>query len=472
MTPIEFEGLLIKLLFANVKAREKIMPFLSPEIFDDSKHIAITKSLNVFAEKYNKFPTLAEMKIHISESSVYEKLADIVAIDMSQYENEMFLLQNIEEFFREKLVMNHATDTASYVRDGEMDKVSNMPDLLREALSFSFNTEIGLDLLDSGERLYSHFHDRDKVVPTGLPCFDKIIGGGFHEKSISLFLAETNLGKSLIMASLAVNALMQNKNVLYVTCEMSEDKISERMVANLFDIEMDMLRTITKDRFIGKFESMKKLLNDRLFVKEYPPRTISMSHIRNLIRELRNKKKFIPDIIFIDYMGILLPINMRKSDNTYVEQKRISEEGRALAVEMGLPIVSAVQTNRKGFGDAEIDLTDIADSIGTAATADIVIGVTQSEDYRAVGKFAWQILKNRYGLNKKKATVNVDYFKMRVYDEESDFHKKFFDIVKQPTSNQEKEEKKNITVNDASSMIDSITNRNKKSDNNNLFDIE
>lgn len=473
MNPTEFENILIKLIFDKEKAREKVVPFLSPDIFDDFNNIAIVKFVNSFIEEYDKFPTVSEMKIYVpaESSQVYEKLVEVMKIDLSEYD-EAFLLSEVEQFFREKLVMNCATSTATHVRDGKLDKVSTMPELIREALSFSFNTEVGLDLLNSAERLYNHLHNRDKIIPSGVECFDKLVGGGFHEKSLSLFLAETNLGKSLIMSSLAVNALLQNKNVLYVSCEMSEDKISERMVSNLFDIEIETLAAISLPKFLEKFSKIRNVLAERLFIKEYPPRTISVSHIRNLIKELKNKKKFVPDIIFIDYLGIILPISVRKGDNTYLEVKRISEEVRSLAVEMVLPIVSAIQTNRGGFGDVEIDLTDISDSIGTAATADVIIGVTQSDDYRDAGKYSWIILKNRYGLNKKKTTVNVDYYKMRVYDGEGTFSKRIVDLVKQPESQQQKEEKQKEEIDSTVQAINDIVNRNKNINTDKMIEME
>jgi len=229
----------------------------------------------------------------------------------------------------------------------------------------------------------------------------------------------TNMGKTLVKCSLATNCLLQNKNVLYVTLEMSENKISERIMANLFDISMDDLKCVTRDKFNEKFQNFKKLLNNKLYIKEFPPSSINANHIRNLLKELKVKQKFIPDIIFIDYMELMIAIHSKKTDTPYHELKKISEEIRAIAVELEIPIVSAVQSNRKGFGKVEIDLTDISDSIGPAKTADVIIGITQSEEFRKMGKFSWMLLKNRYGINKRRIVVNVDYYKMRVYEDQN-----------------------------------------------------
>jgi len=271
------------------------------------------------------------------------------------------------------------------------------------------------------------------------------------------------------MTSIAVDCVLKNKNVLYVTCEMSEEKISERVMANLFDICTEDLKLLPKNKFHDKFEKLKNQINHKLVIKEYPPRAINTNHILNLIKELKVRKKFSPDIIFIDYLGIMNPVYKNKGDNSYLEVKRISEEVRALAVELSLPIVSAVQTNRGGFGDSEIDLTDISDSIGTAATADIIIGVTQSEEMRKIGKYSWIILKNRYGLNKIKVNVNVDYYKMRVYEDgDSKAEGTAKSISKIPLSEKEQKQK----VNDTTDIVKGILNKDTKEKYGKMIDFE
>lgn len=460
MDPVFFENIIIQLLFKSGDVRERVMPFLSTRVFTESKNIAIVKTILKFTKDYNKFPTQSEMKLLVGEAEVYEKLADNLSIDLSEYDDSL-ISNEIEDYFRKKLILDEITNTADHLSSDKMDRVSMAPERIREALSFGFNTEIGLDFLDSEDRLYNFLHSKDKVIPTGIPVFDEVIDGGFHEKSLTLFMAETNLGKSLIMASLAVNCLLKNKNVLYVTCEMSEDKISERMMANLFDIAVDDLKLLTRKKFSEKYGKIQSTLKNKLYVKEYAPRSINVGHIRNLLRELENKKKFVPDIIFVDYIGIMLPVLERKEDNTYTEQKRISEEIRGLAVESGLPVVSAVQTNRKGFGDSEIDLTDISDSIGTAATADVIIGVTQSQEYRSLGKYAWIVLKNRYGINKRKIVVSVNYFKMRVYQDDDDEGESNGSSVTEMSPRQSSPKENAKKVDDAAGMVANFIDRSK-----------
>jgi replicative DNA helicase len=265
----------------------------------------------------------------------------------------------------------------------------------------------------------------------------------------------TNLGKSLIMTSMAVDCVLRNKNVLYITCEMSEEKISERIMTNMFDICSDDLKLLTRSKFHEKFEKLQNQVKHKLLIKEYPPKAINTNHIRNLIKELQVRVKFNPEIIYIDYLGIMNPAFRNKGDNTYLEVKRISEEVRALAVELNLPIISAVQVGRQGFGDSEIDLTDISESIGTASTADIIIGVTQSDEMRKLGKYCWIILKNRYGLNKQKLNVNVDYYKMRVYeDPDTTVNGTAASITKDiPMSDKDKKQAVNETVADVKNFL-------------------
>lgn len=413
MDVLFFESVLLKFLYQNKDAREKILPFLDATVFTDFNNKEIAKSVISFMRDYKKFPTSSDMKLHIKKEEVYNKFLEILNMDISEYASDS-LVGEVEKFFRKKLIWNAISIAAEKLKDDKVDEVKGIPDEIREAISFSFDTQIGLDFVNDAERLYESLHNLDKVIPSGLPVFDKMIGGGFHEKSLTLFMAETNLGKTLIKCGISVNAFLQNKNILYITLEMSEDKISERIMANTFDIAMDELKTLSKSRFISKFVDIRKRFENNFIIKEYPTRSVNTNHIRNLLKELEVRKKFVPDIIFVDYLGIMMPTVIRKDENSYTEVKRISEELRGLAVETGLPIVSAVQTNRGGFSSADLDLTDISDSIGTAATADVIVGVTQSAELKLAGKFSFIILKNRYGLNWKKTVIDVDYSKMRI----------------------------------------------------------
>lgn len=453
MEPIFFEKLVIKFLFSNQEVREKIYPFLSPKIFDDINHIQIIKKIMEFYDKYKKFPKINDLKLCIDKEEIYNVLKSIMEIDTSEYDNDL-LLDEIEDFFKKKLILNVITDTATNLNEDEMSKISKAPDQMREALSFSFNTTVGFDLFNNPEKMYEYLHTKDSVIPTGILNFDKMIDGGFHEKSLTLFLAETNMGKTLVMCSLAVNAILQNKNVLYITLEMSEKEISKRITSNIFDTMMDDLVCISKDKFIETFNKIKKQVDSKFIVKEYPTKSINTNNLRNLIKELEIQTKFKPDIIFVDYIGLMLPCQIRKEENSYSELKRISEELRGFAVEITPPIVSAIQANRKGFGSAEIDLTNVSDSIGTTGIADLIIAITQSEEFRKLGKYLWLILKNRFGLNKKKRSICVNYSKMRVF-EDKDSKEENLEGVSSPPNEKEDQKKLNETVDDVIGLLNS-----------------
>lgn len=420
------ENIIIKFLYTNVDVRERILPYLKFSLFDLVENVEIIKFIKRFMMKYDKFPSLKETKLKISDPDLFNHLKSIFKIDISEYSDEV-ILGEIEEYIRQKAIMDVAFKVAEKVSNEEMDEVKGAPDEMREALAFSFDKQVGLDIFDSESEdgIYDHLHNQEYVVSTGLDTFDALIEGGFHEKSLSLFMAETNMGKSLIMGALATNNLLQDKNVLYVTCEMSEHKIGERIIANVFDIETKDLKKLSKDKIGDCFRKARDRFKGKFIVKEYPTGFASVNHIRNLCKELYLKKKFVPDIIYIDYIGIMAATFRSKSDNTYNIQKRITEEVRGLAVELGIPIVSAIQTNRSGFGAEELDLSNVSDSVGTAFTADIMIGITQPEELRAVGKYRWTIIKNRYGINNMGVTIRVNYGKMRLTDDETVMDSKF-----------------------------------------------
>lgn len=419
ITPKVFETLLLQLLFKNQEYQSKILPFLRPDIFDVFEAKEVVTHILDFQEKYNKFPNIPELKVLIKNKDTYTYLVDSLAKEHKEYDEE-FIKDEVEYFFKDKLLNNELFTTLEALKKGDEDSKASAPDRIREAISFSFDTSVGLDIFEDGETLYESLHEVDSVIPSGIRNIDKLIKGGFHEKSLTMFLAETNMGKSLIKTALATNCLMQNKNVLYISLEMSETKISERILANLFDTELNDLHSIPKDRFINTFQKVKETINNRLVIKEFPTRSANTNKIRNLLKELELKKKFKPDIIFLDYLGIMIPNSFNKINNSNTEMKIISEELRGLAMEYSLPIVSSIQTNRGGFGEMELDLTDVADSIGVTNTGDVIFAVAQSDEMRTAGRYLFRLVKNRYGINKVQCMVGVDYPKMRLYEVSDD----------------------------------------------------
>jgi len=408
----------IRLLLCNPQGRERLFPFLVSKIFHDQNHAKIVDYFIKFHEKYDKFPTKSELKIFIKEETVYNELVRCSELDISEY-NDEFVMGELESWFKEKMIHSHIVDAVQALTDQDLEKLSEHPDNVREALSFSFDTKLGLDFFDDAESLYNSLHDEDVTFSTGLYDVDKLIDGGLHEKSITLFLAETNMGKTLIQSAIATNCLLQNKNVLYITFEESEKKLSRRFMANLFDVNMGDLKLLRKEKFLEKFDKCKKVINNQLIIREYPENTISANHLRTLIKELKTKKKFVPDVIFVDYIGCMIPNGRPNSNiNSNDVLRLVCGQTRALSMEFGPPVVSAMQANRGGMKTTDLDLTDSADSIGQTFKADIIFGVTQTAEMKAAGRYSFSLLKNRYGINKRKRFVGVDFNKMRLYDVE------------------------------------------------------
>ena len=415
------ENVIIKLMYTNKDVREKVLPYIRFSLFELVENIELVKFIKKFIERYDKFPSVKETRLKIKKPELYEHLKGCVGIDTSEYTDEI-ILDEIQDYIKEKCVMDVCVGIVEKINNGEIDDIKASPDDMREAMAFSFDDKVGLDIFDETDEdsIYDFFHNKEYVIPTGLTDFDKLIDGGFHEKSLSLFMAETNMGKSLIMTALASNNILQNKNVLYVTYEMSEFKIGERILANIFDVDIGNIKKMSKDSFSKHFKKARDKIKSKFVVKEYSTKGGTVNHIRNLIKELYLKKKFKPDIIYIDYIGIMASTFTSKSDNSYSEIKRITEEVRGLSVELGLPIVSAIQTNRNGMGKDELELSNASDSVGTVFTADLVVSVTQSDTLREAGRYLWTLIKNRYGENKRSIPIEVNYPKMRLSDVDDD----------------------------------------------------
>lgn len=458
------ENVIIKFLFTDIELRNRTLPYIIPEIFDDYNNVTIVKIIKTFHETFDKFPTMAEMKCEIPTSECYQKLVDIVNIDLGEYSKE-YLLSECEVFIKHKTTITHFSECSVLMRESKFDDAQKYPDKIRESLSFSFDTKLGLDFLEEEQRLFDFLHGKDTIVPFNISFFDNNTKGGAHGKSLTLFLAETNLGKTLLMSSLAANNIRANKKVLYITCEMSEDKISERVISNIWDHDINELELINRDIFHNRYVEMKNAIRGSLQIKEYAPRSINCNDIRNLLKEYQIKKQFVPDILYLDYLELINPSYSRKADNSYSDGKRTAEEFRAITVDYDMPGVSALQTNRAGIGSSSPDLTNTSESIGYAFTADVVYGVSQPEEFKNENKFLINILKNRYGFNKIKGSVMVDRSKMRIYNVEG-CDEQNLNTLKRPTSNIPTQE---MTVNKAMNVINAGLTKASISANESLF---
>lgn len=420
MTSIEFEKLVIQLLFKNADARDRIMPFLKDKLFDDFNNRHIVNHILKFTNEYSRFPKIKELSLVIKEEKIYEALTTIMEIDYSSDYDSDFLLSSVEEFFKKQLIANLITDVAMKIDDDGLVSLGDFPDAFRDAYAFSFDNKIGLDIFENMDEVYQAFHDRDKTIPTGINRLDRSLAGGFHEKSLHLFLAGTNVGKTCIKSSLACAGLRNGKNVLYITLEEGRKKISKRMTSNLFDISMKDIPLMTKTKFIEKYESLRATFNNHLIIEEFPAHSLTANRLRNFLKDLKSKKKYEPDIVFIDYLGLVAPNNQKGNNKRYEDLQRVSEEVRGISLERDfMPLVSSVQSNREGLGSSSISLSNMSESVGPAFTADAIYSVTQSEDMASSNMYMFCNLKTRFSDQKNEIFyIGVDFNKMRLYDVE------------------------------------------------------
>lgn len=404
---------LIGLLFENEDLRDKIYPFLDRKYFLDEKQSKIIGSYLDLKEKNSKYPTASDMRFVLEEDTrkTFDECLSVhtdVSLDIRK--------EHIKEWFKTRMMLDTLGEMTEGLDGRNADSILPYLDKLRDICAFDFDTSVGMDFGKDADRLYGYMHERDNVVKTGIESLDEEIGGGWHEKTLSLLIAPSNVGKTLCKCSFATNAFLAGKNVLYITMEMSEEEIAKRLYVNVANISMQELVTLEKDEFKRGYEKLIGKTN-RLFVKEYPTASASANTIRSLLKELKLKQKFVPDVIFVDYLGIMQPNHQSTSENTNTKFKVISEELRGLAVEQKVAVVSSNQTNRGGYGKAEIELTDTADSIGQVMTADVIITIGQNNEMRDNGMYNFITSKNRFNRRGKIIPLQVDFSRMKVYEE-------------------------------------------------------
>jgi archaellum biogenesis ATPase FlaH len=377
--------------------------------------------------KYNKLPTQETLVIeleHLNEEQ-YNMAMDIVPhIFTKDPIDENWLLDSTEKWCQDRAIYNAVMESISII-DGKHESLTKnaLPELLSKALGISFDTNVGHDYVENAEERYDFYHTEEDRIPFDLDYFNKITKGGVPNKTLNICLAGTGVGKSLFMCHTAANALTQGKNVLYITMEMAEERIAERIDANLLNIPIDQLEHMSKDMFTKKVTNLAKNTNGKLIIKEYPTGSAHAGHFRALLNELKLKRQFVPDMIFIDYLNICASSRMKGmggSINSYTYIKAIAEELRGLAVEFDLPIFSTTQTTRSGYSNSDVGLEDTSESFGLPATADLMFALISTEELEKLGQFMVKQLKNRYNdpTHHKRFVVGVDRSKMRLYDAE------------------------------------------------------
>jgi len=413
-------------LVYNEEFARKALPHMKGDYFSDKTEKTIFEEITKFVDKYNKIPTQTSLEIEVQSrkdlnEEEYKKVVAVIQTLESTDVDFDWLVDTTEQFCKDRAVYNAIVKGIQIIDGKDKDRdVSAIPSILTDALAVGFDNAVGHDyLLDSDSR-YEYYHTVEKKIPFDLEFFNKITKGGLPPKTLNIALAGTGVGKSLFMCHVAANCLSQGKNVLYITLEMAEERIAERIDANLMNISMEDLHDLPKQMFDDKIAKIIKSTSGTLIVKEYPTASAHSAHFRGLLKELAIKKSFKPDIIFIDYLNICASSRFKGATNinSYMYIKAIAEELRGLAVETNVPIFSATQTTRSGFVSSDIGLEDTAESFGLPATADLMFALISNEELDELNQIAIKQLKNRYNdptINKR-FVIGLDRAKMRLYD--------------------------------------------------------
>ena len=413
-------------LVSNEEFARKVLPHMRGDYFSDRTEKTIFEEITKFVEKYQKIPTQTSLEIEVQSrkdlnESDYKKVVEVIKTLESTDVDFDWLVDTTEQFCKDKAVYNAIVEGIQIIDGKDKNRdVSAIPSILTDALAVGFDNAVGHDyLLDSDSR-YDYYHTVEEKIPFDLEFFNKITKGGLPPKTLNIALAGTGVGKSLFMCHVAANCLSQGKNVLYITLEMAEERIAERIDANLMNISMEDLHDLPKQMFDDKIAKIIKSTSGTLIVKEYPTASANSSHFRGLLKELAIKKTFKPDIIFIDYLNICASSRFKGATNvnSYMYIKAIAEELRGLAVESNLPIMSATQTTRSGFVSTDVGLEDTSESFGLPATADLMFALISNEELDELNQIAIKQLKNRYNdptINKR-FVLGIYRAKMRLFD--------------------------------------------------------
>ena len=453
MENVEF--LILRNLLHNEEYVRKVIPFIKGEYFEDIKQKVIFEEISKFVGEYNQPATKEILCIEIEKrsdinDSSFKDITDTVAALENDPADFDWLVNTTEKWCRDRAIYLALLESIS-LADGK-DETQNrdaIPTILSDALSVSFDTHIGHDYLNDYEERYESYHRKEDKIEFDLEYFNKITKGGLPNKTLNIALAGTGVGKSLFMCHVASSALLQDKNVLYITLEMAEEKIAERIDANLLNVAIQDITDLPKQMYESKVTNLAQKTQGTLIIKEYPTAAAHSGHFKALLQELALKKSFRPDIIFIDYLNICASSRYRGNStvNSYSYIKAIAEELRGLAVETNLPIVSATQTTRSGYGSSDVELTDTSESFGLPATADLMFALISTEDLEGLNQILVKQLKNRYNDPTifKRFVVGIDRAKMRLYDCEQSAQEDIIDSGHEEEYNYKENTKKSFS---------------------------
>ncbi len=436
MEAMRIEQTILKNLIQSEQFTRKVIPFLKPEYFADSSEQLVYNEIKSYFEKYTKSPTLEALLINLDNDTSHSENIITGCKEMlgSMPEEETpidWLVDETEKWCKDRAIYIAVMDSIEVIDKKSQRSTGEIPELLKDALSVSFDQHIGHDVLEDAEERYEFYTTEEEKLPFDLEYFNKITKGGLPNKTLNICLAGTGVGKSLFMCHMAASALMMNKNVLYITLEMSEERIAERIDANIMNVPMKDLPDMSKKEYGKKIGRLKSKTQGKLIVKEYPTAAAHAGHFRHLLQELEIKKDFKPDIIFIDYLNICASQRIRPGAgaNSYTLVKSIAEELRGVAVECDVPIMSATQTTRSGFGSTDIGLEDTSESFGLPATADLMFALSTSEELEELDQLVVKQLKNRYNDPTifKRFVIGIDRARMKLYDVEQEAQEELVD---------------------------------------------
>jgi len=420
------EILILRNLLHNEEYVRKVIPFIKSEYFEDVNQKVVFEEILKFVQEYNTPATKEVLCIEVEKrqdinDTSFKEITQMISYLDDEVAEFNWLVDTTEKWCRDRAIYLALMESI-HIADGKDEKKNrdSIPTILSDALAVSFDTHIGHDYLLDYESRYESYHRKEEKIEFDLEYFNKITKGGLPSKTLNIALAGTGVGKSLFMCHVASSVLLQGRNVLYITLEMAEERIAERIDANLLNVPIQDITELPKQMFENKVTNLSKKTQGTLIIKEYPTASAHAGHFKSLLNELALKKSFRPDIIFIDYLNICSSSRYRGNSNinSYTFVKAIAEELRGLAVEFNVPIVSATQTTRSGYGSSDVELTDTSESFGLPATADLMFALISTEDLEGLGQILVKQLKNRYNdpTIHKRFVIGIDRAKMRLYD--------------------------------------------------------
>ncbi len=424
---MNLEVTILSNLVYNEKYARKVLPFLKQDYFTAREHKIIFLEIHEYISQYDALPSLNALGIECQERTdltedQFKEIIQVLNVLSNDPADHDWLVDTTEEWCQERAIYLSLMESVK-IADGQDTKRDKgaIPQILSEALGVSFDQHVGHDYVSDAQARYEFYHRTEEKIPFDLEFFNKITKGGLPNKTLNIALAGTGVGKSLFMCHVAASCLLQGKNVLYITCEMAEEKIAERIDANLLNVPVQKLQEMPKAMFEKKIANLAKKTQGKLIIKEYPTASAHVGHFKSLISDLALKRSIRPDIIFVDYLNICASQRYKGSIvNSYTYVKAIAEELRGFACECNVPIISATQTTRSGYGSTDVDLTDTSESFGLPATADLMFALISTEELEGMNQIMVKQLKNRYNdiASNKRFCVGIDRAKMRLYDVE------------------------------------------------------